>query len=188
MFSTVSMRSGRIRLRSSRSNRRLSPRCRKLLITPFRVKRQVSLVNRKTPGDVPTDHWGERKRSSCVKPLASTSPAPSVAHPTDGSPRSPRTSISRMDSQCWVPATCQVLCSISGRRNYLVSAGACARVWSGPGSRRSGTCGTATLITLVATFRSWAGGFPQRFGGRPASRWPSPARVQAAWRPAPWRR
>ena len=46
MFSTVSMRSGRIRLRSSRSNSRLRPRWRKLLIIPFRVNRQVSLVNR----------------------------------------------------------------------------------------------------------------------------------------------
>ena len=33
--------------------------------------------------------------------------------------------------------------------------------------------------------RSWAGGFPLRFGGRPASRWPSPARVQAAWPSVP---
>ena len=42
---------------------------------------------------------GERDESSsaCGKPLGSASPAPSVAHPTDGSPRSPRTSINQMD-------------------------------------------------------------------------------------------
>ena len=43
MFSPVSMRSGRIRLRSSRSNSRLSPRCRKpqirvLASRPLRVR------------------------------------------------------------------------------------------------------------------------------------------------------
>ena len=46
-------------------------------------------------------------------------------------------------------------CSISGWRNCPVSAGACVHVWSGPDSRRSGTCGTATPTACARSGAMW---------------------------------
>ena len=56
----------------------------------------------------------------------------------------PRIALVPQRPDLYVRTQQRIVCSISGWRNYPVSADACVRVWSGPDSRRSGICGTAT--------------------------------------------